>query len=55
MSAQLQPELWAHVLSFLKRPAPKAYERATWKDLHQQDLVTASQVSSVSDEVLTTR
>lgn len=45
---QLPPEIWAMVIGFLRQPIPPAGQRhVTWKDLHQQDLVTMMRVSSV--------
>jgi L,D-peptidoglycan transpeptidase YkuD (ErfK/YbiS/YcfS/YnhG family) len=44
---QLHPEIWAHVLSFLKRPLPTS-ETTEWSDLHQHDLTVAMRVNTVS-------
>jgi hypothetical protein len=46
---ELHPELWFHMIQFVKRDVPPPWKFANWSDLHQQeDLVTVCRVSQVS-------
>lgn len=46
--ATLPPEIWSQVIKHLKRPLPPMSDgKASWKDLHQQDLVNALTLSKV--------
>ena len=45
---ELQPAIWPHVVSFLKRQSPPIKTECRWDELHPHDLTVAARLSVVS-------
>jgi len=45
---ELQPEIWAHIISFLQNELPPPGTASNWSELHQSDLATVMRVNTVS-------
>lgn len=49
---ELQPELWSHIISFVRRPLPRPASNSYWRDLHQEDLCSVMRVSKVGQPLV---
>ncbi len=45
---ELQPEIWAHIVTFLKKQLPPLGTESSWSELSQAHLATAMRINTVS-------